>query len=72
MSQIIQSLLSCNVVLRTLNKTLVKTKLDRKISGISELAASCKSDSMNILISGIVPRRDKLNKKAPDVDKKWM
>ena len=47
-------------------------KLDRKISGISELAASCKSDSMNILISGIVPRRDKLNKKAPDVDKKWM
>ena len=35
---------------------------------ILELAVSCKSDSNNILISGIVPRRDKLNAKAAQVN----
>ena len=35
---------------------------------ILELAASCKSDSNNILKSGIVPHRDKLNGKAAQVN----
>ena len=35
---------------------------------ILELAVSCKADSNNILISGIVPRRDKLNVKAAQVN----
>ena len=33
-----------------------------------ELAVSCKSDSNNCLISGIVPRLDKLNAKAAQVN----
>ena len=35
---------------------------------ILELAVFCKSNSNNILISGIVPRRDKLNAKAAQVN----
>ena len=35
---------------------------------ILELAVSCKSNSSNILISGVVPRRDKLNAKAAQVN----
>ena len=35
---------------------------------ILELAISCKLDSRNILISGVVPSRDKLNVKAAQVN----
>ena len=35
---------------------------------ILELPVSCKSNSNNILITGIVPRRDKLNTKAAQVN----
>ena len=36
------------------------------------LAVSCKSDSNNILISGIVPSRDKFNAKAAEADWKFV
>ena len=46
-------------------KTLVQLTLRRKTL---ELAASYKSDSSHISISGIVPLRDKLNAKAAQVN----
>ena len=61
----IQSLLSCTVVPTACGKTPVELTLRRKTL---ELAASCKSDSNHISISGIAPRRDKLNFKAAQVN----
>ena len=36
---------------------------------VIEVALSCKSDKINILVSGIVPRSDKLNAKAIELNR---
>ena len=48
-----------------LSKNISAVEIGQKIL---ELPVSCKSDSNNIMISGIVPRRHKLNAKATQVN----
>ena len=60
----IQSVLSCTVVPTTLRQNTIAVEIGQKIL---ELEVSCKSDSNNVLISGIVPPREKVNVKAAQV-----
>ena len=54
-----------HIILHTRTNNLMDTDKHEEIAmGIFNLELTCKTDTKNVLISGIVPRSDKLNVKA--------
>ena len=59
-----------NIVLQCGTNHLKKEDSPNEISNdITEVALLCKSDNNNVLVSGIIPRSDKLNAKAIEVNR---
>ena len=59
-----------NIVLHCSTKDLRKENSSNEISNdIIEVALLCKSDNSNVLVSGIIPRSDKLSAKAIEVNR---
>ena len=65
-----KSLNSENMVLHFVKNNVKKENKANEIrNDIIEVALLCKSDNNNVLISGIIPRSDKLSPKATEVNR---
>ena len=65
-----KSLNSENMVLHFAKNNVKKENKANEIrNDVTEVALFCKSDNYNVLISGIIPRSDKLSPKATEVNR---